>query len=452
MARVRHPAQHRAATQSRRGPITISAVVALALGLVTVGIIGLSGPSSATADVGTDPGAFAAACQQAKSFPDRDAEDQEFLRVCAKALRTPDQGPTAPPTTAPATPTAGPSSTPPTPTPPPSTTPPATPSPTVSATTPPPTTPAPTPTSTPAPASWPDRSNTGYKNAPGYTGIITNFTGTLQSNTTYRFLRFPPQFAIRNVSNVTFYGCRFDGLPSDGIDTNVSVSGGDHITFDYSSFVPRNLTAPPVAHNQSSQFGLREDTQNPPRNVIIDHSDFWGFGNAVAFAGDHGSPTNPFIVRNSYIHDARADGGTDHTDGILNNVNNPSSGQYIQIIHNTIVSKGNTNGIALQDTQGDSHVLVQNNYLSGWGITIQVGGPPNVDVRFVDNVFGSDIAPTYRPTYGWWTGAGNTWSGNKIHFVPGTHVSIGSHVIVAADEGKFWWPDGTISTVDFRNP
>jgi hypothetical protein len=326
--------------------------------------------------------------------------------------------------------------------------------------------------SPPPGAGWPDSTNTGYKAAPGYPGKLTPYDGTpLQSGQTYRFVEFPPQFQIVHLTDVTFYGCRFTGVPvTSGPDANVHLFGGDNLLFDYSSFEPLNLTMPPVGHTQSAQFGLREYPDDVPGRVTVDHSDFWGFGNAIGFAGDgsHSTQDKPFTVRNSWIHDARADGtfrqsdgsigcsdpiGCDHTDGILNNVNNPSSGNWIYIQHNTIVSAGNTNGIALQDTQGDAHVWITGNYLSGWGIPIQAGGPSNVDVHVTDNVLGSDLQWIWRPVYGWWGGNGNEWARNRIHFVPGSHTFMDGgnsvRLIVAGDDGRFWLPDGTISSTDF---
>src|SRR5690349_3930376 len=66
--------------------------------------------------------------------------------------------------------------------------------------------------STLAPSGFPDASTTGYRNAPGYPGSLTPFTGTLQSNTTYQHMDIG-QCKVGDESttlvNVTFIGCRF---------------------------------------------------------------------------------------------------------------------------------------------------------------------------------------------------------------------------------------------------
>jgi hypothetical protein len=297
---------------------------------------------------------------------------------------------------------------------------------------PPPPTPTPTP-STPPPAGFPGATNTGYANAPGYPGSLTPFTGTVTSGQTYRFLRFPPGFEVGAVSDVTFYGCRFDGDDAQAF-ANVVVAGGDNITFDYSSFVPRVLTAPPVGHTQSSQFGLWQHPTDRGR-ITVDHSDFWGFGNGIQFFPT-GRADKPFTVRNSWFHDARADGGEDHTDAILDG---DDEGGHIVIEHNTIVSRGNTNGLALQEhTLHD--VTVTGNYFSGFGYTVAVGVGTRRNIRFTGNTFGTDLRPDWGPLYGWSDGDGNLWRENRWHVAPGGYSDNTS------DDGKFWTPDGISST------
>jgi hypothetical protein len=297
--------------------------------------------------------------------------------------------------------------------------------------------PVPMPAPDPVPSTdFPGPTNTGYKNAPGYPGQLTKFTGSLQSGQTYKYYEFDPGLEVGNVSDVTFYGCRFDGLNSAAF-ANVIVRGGQNITFDYSSFIPQKLATPPAAYGDSSQFGIWVYPANIGK-LTVDHSDFWAFGNGIQFFPS-GDSTKPFTVRNSWIHDARADGGTDHTDGILNG---DTVGSYITIDHNTIVSKGNTNGLALQDT-ADRNVSVTNNYFSGFGYTVRLGGSGNQNFTFTGNTYGTDIKPEWGPLYGWTSGSGNLWRDNKWHVAPGGYSTK------TTDDGKYWWPDGTLSTSDY---
>lgn len=183
---------------------------------------------------------------------------------------------------------------------------------------PPPTTPTTRKASSSTPATetgtnsgaWPNASNTGYKNAPGYPGSLTRFTGTLESNHTYRFMRFTDELFVGTsdvtLHNVTFYGCLFES--NNIVDTTVAVYS-ENVVFDYSTFAPSKAAAPPVAYTKGYQYAidLRRDAQ-----LTVDHSDIWGFGNAIQIG--FSSRAKPFVVRNTWFHDARSDGGVDHTD------------------------------------------------------------------------------------------------------------------------------------------
>jgi hypothetical protein len=120
--------------------------------------------------------------------------------------------------------------------------------------------------------------------------------------------------------------------------------------------------------------------------------------------------------------------------------------------HNTIVSVGNTNGLALQGSNY-SNVTVTNNYFSGFGYTVSVGhAPSNSSMVFTDNVWGTDLQQEYGPLYGWWPGPGSQWRRNKVDYVNAIHMrgdNPGSHLITAADDGKYWWPDDTLSNSDY---
>jgi hypothetical protein len=208
---------------------------------------------------------------------------------------------------------------------------------------------------------------------------------------------------------------------------------GKNITFDYCTFEPSAKSTPPVTFNQGYQYGIDQRSWAP---LTVDHSDFWGWANGIQIG--HSSVSFPVTVRNSWFHDARDNGGIDHTDAILENYGNES---YITIDHNTIVSKANVNGLALQ---GDSYsnITVTNNYFSGFGYTVCNGRyGANSNYVFTDNTFGTDIKPYYGPLYpGWDDGNGNLWRRNKWKVVPGGYSTN------TADDGKYWTPSGISST------
>jgi hypothetical protein len=233
------------------------------------------------------------------------------------------------------------------------------------------------------------------------------------------------------VQNVTFYGCRFS---SNAVDMWDVVNFGDNITFNYDTFQPSAVTAPPTAYNKGYQYGIEERTSwYFPNNggMTVDHSDFWGWGNAIEFHTS--TQTKPLIVRNTYFHDARADGGIDHTDAILSNDGGPT---YMVFDHNRIVSTGNTNGLALQYAgSAYNHVTVTNNYFSGFGYTVNIGGSGHLsNSTITGNTFGTDIQPGIGPLYGW-GGTADTWRNNKYAYTPGTTWAPSSI------NGKYWWPD-----------
>jgi hypothetical protein len=290
------------------------------------------------------------------------------------------------------------------------------------------------------PSGWPDATNTGYKNAPGYTGTLSTScpqNEDIQSNTTYSFCNYTSGLRIGNdtyhPTNVTFYGCRFASNSLD--DGNVRLYG-DVVTFDYSTFEPSNDTdaKPPTPYNQGYQYGI---DQRYDGRLVVDHSDFWGWGNGIQIG--YSSQAKPLTVKNSWFHDGRDDGGIDHTDGILENYGG-NNYKYMTFDHNTIVSIGNTNGLALQNGNngGYDHLTVTNNYFSGFGFTVNIGGSGSLSNSvFTGNTYGTDIKPTYGPLYGWnSSGTNNLWRNNKWHVPSGGWGN-------PAHDGWYWLPDGS---------
>jgi hypothetical protein len=297
------------------------------------------------------------------------------------------------------------------------------------------------------PTGFPDGTNTGYKNAPGYNpaiGLRSNCPSgaDVQPNTIYRFCDYPNGLTIGDADhhpeNVTFYGSRF--ASNEVQDANVRTFG-ENTTFRYSSFVPSRKAQPPVAFGEGYQYGV---SIFGGVKLTVDHCEFWGFGNAIAF--DKSNQSQPVIITNNWIHDASGntnDPATQyHTDGILSNDGGPGV-THVVIDHNTIVSEGITNGIALQYVaDAYNHITVTNNYLSGFGITVDIGGTGaarNTNITFIGNVWGSDIKPNFYPIYNAATWApngrnNNVWKNNRIAVKPGTAW------MAAGNDGLYWWP------------
>jgi hypothetical protein len=302
-------------------------------------------------------------------------------------------------------------------------------------------TPTPSPTPSPSPvAGFPDSTNTGYKHAPDYPGSLHSCGSSVSSNTTYNFCDFPGGLSVgsssNHVSNVTFHGCRFHGAAVLG---GLVVVFGDNLTFDYSSFEPA-VAAPPVPFNQSYQYGIAANGSyySFAQKMTVTHSDFWGFGNAIDTQGS--TQAKPQVFRDNYVHDAAADGGGQyHTDGI-GDESGSGNGSYVVLDHNTIVSAGNTNGIAFQ-AGSYSNFSITNNLISGWGYSVALWAPaPNT--TFTGNTFSTLLKPVWGSLYpqSFWTSSGSYWHNNK--WVVPAGAAYGN----AADNGKFWTPNGPSAT------
>ncbi len=294
-------------------------------------------------------------------------------------------------------------------------------------------------------AGFPDATNTGYQAWSGYTGSLTTYTGPMpipssDTGTTFQGLKFTG--ATIGVpgdapSNVTFRGCLFEITAVN--DWNVQ-DYGNGTTFEYCTFRPAAVSAPPVTLAQSYQYGIN----HVGTKLTARRCEFWGFGNAFQLGVS--SQANPVLIEDCYIHDAADQAGsTYHHDGVLSN-DGGAGIQYVTIRRNTIVSGGNTNGIALQfDGNYYSNISVVGNLLGGWGYTVNIGGGAtgNANVTFTDNVLTTLIQPVFGELYGWQDGNGNTWRRNRWRVPAG--AAYGS----PADDGKYWWPDGTRRTTDY---
>ena len=213
----------------------------------------------------------------------------------------------------------------------------------------------------------PNSTNTGYRNAPGYPGSLHTCATPIQSNTTYSFCDFSGGVDVgsptNHLSNVTFIGCRFHGSG----DVMVRLYG-DNFTFNYDSFEP-GVATPPVSHTQGYQYGIEANGgwATTVQQLTMTHNDIWGFANAIDTNGS--TQAKPQVFRDNWIHDARDDGGgVDHVDGIGSL--NSGGMSYVVVDHNTIVSFGNTQGLAFQAGPYD-HFTVTNNYFSGFWLYSQ---------------------------------------------------------------------------------
>jgi hypothetical protein len=274
-------------------------------------------------------------------------------------------------------------------------------------------------------------------------------------------------------SNITFTGNRFQSNQVEYYNVLVS---GSNISFSYDSFTPLAslYTAPPglvwpsagsgqntttqttnvnaIDGNSGYEFGI--DIANNAGTITVDHSDFWGFGNAIVF---NGASTAQVNITNNWIHDAaNASQQGYHTDGpgYLNGGAGPSN---ILIQGNTIASLGNTNGIAFQAaTSGYNNIQIIGNYFSGFGFTVAAGEPGNTyftNSSITGNTFGTDVEPVWNPLYNnsWPAGTNSKWACNKIAFASNTSWTDGDGwKPLSSINGEYWVPTSAIaSTTDW---
>ena len=314
---------------------------------------------------------------------------------------------------------------------------------------------------------WPDSTNTGYANAPGYPGSLTVASSgsstcptTPQSNHTYSFCQYNGLSLPANLTNVTFYGVDFQHTAPQ--DPNVSGGSGDNnITFNYDTFQP-NVSAPPVSCSQSYQYGIYNEG-GAMKGYTVEHSDFWGFGNAIDTAGS--SQANPQTFKYNWIHDSVTTGGCGyHNDGI--GMLNPNTESYATVDHNTMEFLGNTNLIAWQNGTY-SHIANTNNLLSGDNV-MYAGGrctsscTPPTNITSTGNTLNTYLtfsAPgggaPIDPATNFWSGTGDVWNHNYWAVPPGAAWGT------AAYNGYYWVPTtnsqtpqdcGFVSQTDYPNP
>jgi hypothetical protein len=299
---------------------------------------------------------------------------------------------------------------------------------------------------------WPDSSNTGYKHAPGYTGSLAAGPSTITSGSTYSHMSFHGCDVGRpfaHVDNVTFIGCLFWGI-NPGVA--LVKCNGNNITFRYCSFMPVNEGDPFYAsYNESYQYAVLYDGDEggmAAGQLTMDWCDVWGFGNGLQLNGS--TRQAPHSITNCWFHhgadtDAAPGGSTGlyHVDAILCTVGGARE-TYLAISGNSLASLGSTNAIALQRDSGDyyHYITITNNYLSGFGYTVQIGGDGrgNSHITFTDNIWSTGIEAKFGPLYSW-GGSSNVWRHNRWQVFSGDPANP---VKLTADAtGKYWWPTDT---------
>jgi hypothetical protein len=170
------------------------------------------------------------------------------------------------------------------------------------------------------------------------------------------------------------------------------------------------------------------------QQLTVRYCDFWGFGNAISVNGS--TQAKPQVFEHNWIHDAAADGGSYHTDGI-GSLSGAGSMSYAVINHNRIDSAGNTNGLAFQQGVYD-HTTITNNYFGGFGYCVAVWST-NTYTTFTDNTFSTEILPVFGPCYphNFSTTTGSTWRRNRWKVPSGAAWGNPAH------DGWFWIPGGT---------
>lgn len=325
---------------------------------------------------------------------------------------------------------------------------------------------------------FPNSSNTGFTNAPGFPGILSPSSAVTSGNI-YNFRDFTSGLSLTSISNVTFNGCRFQS--NSVAFANVVLTNCTNIVFNYCSFVPLISLHPTPTHpgvwpsagagqpvaglspgefapymingNNGYQYGVRIAGGTGTAGTIIDHCDIWGFGNSVDFVGALDG-----IVRDTWIHDAANPVPQDyHTDG-PGYLDGGGGRSNITILRCTIATLGNTNGIAFQAAStAYNTIIVQGCFLSGFGYLVDMchNVVGNTNLTFLDNVLGTDIRWGFGPIYADFTtqfaGATNRWHGNRLRVLPGTSPSAGSLPLwTSFNDGNFVWPDGSLHVTDFE--
>jgi hypothetical protein len=338
---------------------------------------------------------------------------------------------------------------------------------------------------------WPNSSNTGYQNAPGYPGTpgvadptkLTTASSssstcplTFQSNHTYSFCRYTGagQFigsSTGHLTNVHFIGDLFESSDHTSDPATIMLYCDSNCTFDYMTMKPQTVNAPNIAGRHGTTYAASYGAimgagwgafGTVGHGLSITHSDIWGFDSGIIL-GPNGSAT-PVNISDNWLHDQgdciNAGSCTSHADGI-GMVDTGSSSSYVTLNHNNMpFIEDNTNDIAFQSGTYD-HLTITNNLFSGDGYTIAIWST-STNITFTGNVYTNYAQNWFGMNYGqdFWDTPGSVWAHNKFLWdtdplsVQGTYFQEGPQngnagPITSADSGKCWVPDG-LSTTDYH--
>lgn len=231
------------------------------------------------------------------------------------------------------------------------------------------------------------------------------------------------------VTGVKFVGCRFHGTDPTGKLVGL---WGD-ATFEYCTFVPTDEPPPPIAYEDSYQYGIECDGGfGTHGRITARFCEAYGYSNVAFDINGDGH-----LIQDTWIHDASADGGIAHTDGI-GSLSGSGACSNVTIDHNLVESLGNTNALAFQGGVWSDFTITYNIF-GGYGDTIAfIGTTSGID--FTDNLFRTTLQVGFGPLYGsveaWWTDAnGGTWRRN-LWDVPAGAPGWGQ----VKNSGKFWLP------------
>jgi hypothetical protein len=336
---------------------------------------------------------------------------------------------------------------------------------------------------------WPNASNTGYQNAPGYPGtpgvadptkLTTASAGsatcptTFESHHTYSFCRFKgPGVSVGapggHLTDVHFIGDLFEATDPTSDQAMIMLYCDGDCTFDYVTLKPATIDAPDVPAPKhgttyanaysaimAAGWGAYYSTGH---GFSLKHSDIWGYLSGL-LVGENTAAT-PNLVQDNWMHDQgqcmEEPKCTTHADGI-GMVDTGGSSSYITIDHNNMpFITDNTNDIAFQQGTYD-HLTITNNILSGDGYTVAIWAT-STNVTFTGNVWTNYAQHYFGVNYGqnFWDTPGSVWAHNKFLWDPSGASPFyeggpglgSSGPITAADSGKCWVPSG-LSTTDYK--
>jgi len=329
----------------------------------------------------------------------------------------------------------------------------------------------------PPPGAFPGQAGNpvGFAAAPGYPGSLTPWPGGgFTAGSTYKYFLFDNKTGSGtnvNAAGVTFIGCYFGNSSGNGSQAIITTSSGVNPTFQYCTYAPSpsvmggsfpplppggggyttwpSSTTSYIDGSLGYQYGPCGTGASTNSSITHDHCDMWGWANCCLFA--HMNGTFTVTITDCWIHDTRNPSTYgDHTDGIGDIESSAGDSVHNVVInHCTIASLGNTQALAfqMQSTDAMTNVSVTNNYVAGFGNTINIGNvsgftpSPYTGIVFTGNVIGTAPAKEGTDLYSHnsapfnISGSGNKWRNNTYSGGP--------------NDGKFLWPDGSINATDW---